>query len=54
MNDDSVFVKSDTGEVVTYIHRRSVIRLIKLLFMLDVITEKQVVDVAARFQSLFV
>jgi hypothetical protein len=49
-----LFVRSDTGQIVTQEYRDSVIKLLKLLYRLDIVSEKQVLDVFATFQSLFV
>ena len=53
-NDGGLYVRSDTGAVITYAHYRSVINLIKILYFLNVITQRQVLDIATKFQSLFV
>jgi hypothetical protein len=54
MNSSGLYVRSDNGHVITHEHRQSVMLMLKILYRLDIVTEKQVLDIATKFQSLFV
>ena len=49
-----MYVRDDTGEVVTDEVRHSVTMLTKILFLLDVITDEQALQIATKFRILFV
>jgi hypothetical protein len=49
-----MFVRTDTGEVVTPEVRHSVMMLTKLLFRFDIICEEQALNIATKFKILFV
>lgn len=49
-----MFVRTDTGEVVTPELRHSVMMFSKVLFKLNIIDEVQVLNMAAKFRILFV
>lgn len=53
MNEE-VFVRSDSGQVVTKEYRHSVFMLTKILYMLDIIEEEQALNIATKFHVLFV
>lgn len=49
-----LFIRSDIGIVVTQEYRDSLVNLLKILFKLNVISQKQVTDIVMQFQTLFV
>lgn len=49
-----LYVRSDTGEVVSEEQRAAVMALVKILFRLDIINDIQAVKIASRFHILFV
>jgi len=53
-SNEYVYVRRETGQVMTGEHRNSVMHLIKLLFLLDVINEEQAVKIALQFDILSV
>ena len=49
-----MFVREDTGQVVTEDVRNSVMKLTKILFRLNVIDDEQALNIATQFRILFV
>ena len=49
-----MFVREDTGEVVTQEVNHSVMMLTKVLFRLDIIDEEQALNIVTVFKILFV
>lgn len=49
-----MYVRDDTGEVITDEARHSVMMLTKILFRFDIITEEQALQIATKFRILFV
>ena len=50
----NLYMRSDTGRVVTEKERQAVFGLVKLLFRLEIIDEEQALKIATQFQILFV
>lgn len=49
-----MYVRCDTGDVVTHEVRHSVMMLTKILFRFDIIDEEQALNIATKFQIFFV
>lgn len=49
-----MYIRNDTGQIVSSDCYRSTIMLVKTLFFLSIINEKQVIDLAKRFDIIFV
>jgi len=54
MDQNNLYFRADTGEVMTKEKRNSVMMLTKILYRLDIITEEQALDIATKFHILFV
>jgi hypothetical protein len=54
MSRNELFLKSTTGELVTYEDRYKTIILLKFLIRLDVITGQTAFDAISKFQIVFV
>jgi hypothetical protein len=51
---NDLYVRVDSGAVVNYEYYQRVSLFLKVLYKLEIITEKHVIDVAIKFQPLFV
>ena len=49
-----LFVRSDNGHIITKERRYSVMMLTKILYRLNIIEEEQALNIATKFQILFV
>lgn len=49
-----IYIRSDTGEAVTYEYYHSVVQLLKTLYCLRVIDEHTVLKIITQFHPLFV
>ena len=49
-----MFIREDTGQIITEDVRNSVMKLTKILFRLNVIDDEQALNIATQFRILFV
>jgi hypothetical protein len=54
MSEPYLYLRSDTGEVITKEQRDAVMAFIRTLFRLEIIAEEQALKIANKYHILFV